>query len=208
MEVPGVSTSMYVGSSPARDASLGDHMKVSIGPYPKSHKSERKISIRIDKYDTWSMDSTLAMIILPMLKQLKATKHGAPNTDSEDVPGRLRDRLKKRNHASVDANHFKRWDWILDEMIWAFEQKNTDWERKFHTGKIDMLWQGLDINHKPIGKPKRLKDREKGEGVEFYSMIKGPKDTHVFDKKGWAKHHARMQNGFKLFGKYFENLWD
>ena len=42
--------------------------------------------VRIDRYDTWSMDHTLADIILPMLKQLDATKHGAPHVDDEDVP--------------------------------------------------------------------------------------------------------------------------
>ena len=46
--------------------------------------------IKIDKWDTWSMDSTLSPIILPMLKQLKATKHGAPYIDDEDVPAKLR----------------------------------------------------------------------------------------------------------------------
>src|SRR6056300_1710880 len=34
-------------------------------------KRDRKIKIRIDKYDTWAMDHTLALIALPMLKQLK-----------------------------------------------------------------------------------------------------------------------------------------
>ena len=47
---------------------------------------KQKINVRIDKHDTWSMDHTLAHIILPMLKQLKETKHGAPNVDDEDVP--------------------------------------------------------------------------------------------------------------------------
>jgi hypothetical protein len=42
-------------------------MKVYIGPYKKT-SDERKIDVRIDKYDTWNMDSTLAYIILPMLK--------------------------------------------------------------------------------------------------------------------------------------------
>ena len=51
---------------------------------------KRKIKIRIDKYDTWSMDHTLGMIILPMLKQLRDTKHGSPLVDSKDVPEELR----------------------------------------------------------------------------------------------------------------------
>ena len=42
--------------------------------------------VKIDKWDTWSMDRTLSDIILPMLKQLKKDKHGAPFVDDEDVP--------------------------------------------------------------------------------------------------------------------------
>mgnify|MGYP003348942767 FL=1 len=32
--------------------------------------------VKIDPWDTWSLDSTLAEIALPMLRQLQATKHG------------------------------------------------------------------------------------------------------------------------------------
>lgn len=187
-------------------------MKVHIGPYRNNGIGERKISIRIDKYDTWSMDSTLAMIILPMLKQLKKDKHGAPNTDDEDVPKRLRSTSgpKKRNESDTDKNHFKRWDYILDEMIWAFEQKNKDWEKQFHSGKADLLWQALDKDYKPIGKPRKMgkEKTEEEKNAKWFTTIKGPKHTHKFDKKGWQKHHARMQNGFVLFGKYYQNLWD
>ena len=58
-------------------------------------KLKRKIKVRIDKYDTWSMDNTLALIILPMLKQLKETKHGSPLVDDEDVPEHMRHTLSK-----------------------------------------------------------------------------------------------------------------
>ena len=43
--------------------------------------------IVIDYWDTWSMDHSLAPIILPMLKQLKARQHGAPLVDDEDEDG-------------------------------------------------------------------------------------------------------------------------
>ena len=46
--------------------------------------------VKIDHWDTWSMDSTLAPIILPMLKQLRETKHGSVIVDLEDVPQELR----------------------------------------------------------------------------------------------------------------------
>ena len=45
--------------------------------------------VKIDKWDTWNMDNTLASIILPMLKQLKNTQHGYTIVDAEDVPVEL-----------------------------------------------------------------------------------------------------------------------
>jgi hypothetical protein len=157
--------------------------------------------VKIDNYDTWSMDSTLTPIILPMLKQLKETKHGAPFTEDADVPERLRSTTKaaiksKKESWDTDCNHFKRWDWILDEMIWAFEQlADDDWEAQFHTGTSDIIWvpsKELDAKGKPL----------------TYEMKSGPKDTRKWDKKGYMKHSARIDNGTRLFGKYFRALWD
>ena len=156
--------------------------------------------VKIDRWDTWSMDSTLTPIILPMLKQLKKDKHGAPYTEDADVPERLRSTTKaaiksKKESWDTDCNHFKRWDWIMDEMIWAFEQLADDWEAQFHTGKSDVVWvpsKELDAKGKPV----------------TYEMKAGPKDTRKFDKKGYTKHHERIRNGTRLFGKYYQNLWD
>ena len=75
-------------------------MRVFIGNYNSNHDSvqldlftnepverpDRDIQVQIDPWDTWSMDHTLAHIILPMLKQLRNTKHGSPNVDNTDVP--------------------------------------------------------------------------------------------------------------------------
>jgi len=156
--------------------------------------------VKIDRWDTWSMDSTLTPIILPMLKQLRKDKHGAPFTEDADVPERLRSTTKaaiksKKESWDTDCNHFKRWDWIMDEMIWAFEQLADDWEAQFHTGKSDIVWipsKELDAKGKPL----------------TYEMKKGPKDTRKWDKKGYMKHSARIDNGTRLFGKYFRALWD
>ena len=72
-------------------------MKVKIGKHPTHRwyhnflyklgiKNEQNVSVRIDHWDTWSMDDTLAYIVLPMLKQLKETKHGGPHVNNKDVP--------------------------------------------------------------------------------------------------------------------------
>ena len=60
-------------------------MKVNLGKYPKI--SSRRVSVEIERFDTYSLDHTLAHIILPALLQLKATKHGIPHEFVADVGG-------------------------------------------------------------------------------------------------------------------------
>jgi hypothetical protein len=96
-------------------------MKINIGPY----KDKRKISIKLDKYDTWNMDNTLSLIILPMLKQLKETKHGSSFVDNIDAPEHLK-APPKENDRDTDEFFHARWDWVMDEMIWAFETHAKD----------------------------------------------------------------------------------
>jgi hypothetical protein len=117
--------------------------------------------VKIDRWDTWSMDHTLAEIILPMLIQLKETQHGAPYVEILDVPEELQPTEFPKH--DVDNTHFERWNWVLDEMIFAFGSKTNDWEEQYYDSQ---------------------------------------------DDEGRKAHHNRMSNGFKLFGKYYENLWD
>jgi hypothetical protein len=157
--------------------------------------------VKIDPWDTWSMDSTLAPIILPMLRQLQATKHGSPNVDDEDVPEHLRSTVAppKENEWDIDANHHARWDWVLTEMIFAFEMKSRgDWASEFHSGEIDMQWIPVDKDNNPADK----------KDARWYRMERGPNDTHVYDADGARQVQARISNGFRLFGRYYEALWD
>jgi hypothetical protein len=157
-------------------------MKVSIGRYPKGD-TPRRVKIVIDPYDTWGMDHTLALIIVPMLKQLKATKHGAPLVDDEYVPEHLRSTAAPptENEWDVDDNYFKRWDYILDEMIWAMEQI------------VDHDNEDLFFDHSEVD--------EEADLMEQIAQIK-------CDHEGLQKHHDRINNGTKLFGIFFQSLWD
>ena len=157
--------------------------------------------VKIDRWDTWSMDHTLADIILPMLKQLKANQHGAGFVDDADVPEELKSTSApaKENEWDTDANHFARWEYVLDEMIYAFEHKADDsWQDEFRSGEIDMLWVPVDADGNKVAK---------GEH-KYYQMEHGPNYTYQCDYEGMKVVEARMQNGFRLFGRYYQNLWD
>ena len=143
-------------------------MKVVIGNYhpPKwiewafnlfGIKYDRKVSVQIDPWDTWSADHTLATIIVPVLKQLRKDAMGSSAVDDEDVPKGMRrkDAKPTENQWDVDEHWHKRWDWVLGEMIMAFE-------------------------------------------------CIAEKDWVDWDKAT----EERVNNGLRLFGKYYMGLWD
>lgn len=150
-------------------------------------KKERKIKVRIDDYDVWGADHTIAVIVHPLLIRLKEKKHGTPLVDDEDLP----EEFKTRKFDSNDDEMLARWDWIMDEMIWAMEQcsEPDHGESQFYSGHVDFKFE---------------KDEESG----FSEMKRGPNHTFKVDRVGMIEHYARMKNGHRLFGKYFLALWD
>jgi hypothetical protein len=138
-----------------------------------------------------------------MLKQLKETAHGSQIVDLEDVPEHMRatttedydsqqcfdfyHEVYDDKDISYDLVH-KRWQWVLDEMIFAFASIGSDWEDKYHIGVNDLRWKKLE------------------DGMS--QMIHGPDHTHHWDIEGWEAESKRIDNGFRLFGKYFRGLWD
>lgn len=80
-------------------------------------KRKRKTEVHIDEYDTWSLDYTLTLIILPALKSYRETVISYSRIDEDDIPEDKK-HLDKR----------ERWNYILDEMIYAFESATDDFE--------------------------------------------------------------------------------
>lgn len=155
-------------------------------------KKKRKVHVRIDPWDIWSMDHTLALVILPMLKQLKEQKHGAPLVDDEDVPEHIRSTAarepteEEKDWHCPDEHHFARWDWVLDEMIFSFNCSVDDsWEEQFHSGDSDLAFKRLE------------------NGVS--ELIQTGNRTYDFE--GRKEFQKRISNGFRLFGKYYQGLW-
>ena len=154
-------------------------------------KKHRKIKVRIDCYDTWGMDSTLAHIIVPMLKQLRDTTHGYPSNFIVDESDWSQQKSFEGEGFEFPEDYgFEKWKETLNEMIWAFEQLLDDnWEDQYYTGKADFRFKKI-------------------EGTENSEMIDGPNHTLVCDRVGMKAHQDRMQKGYELFGKYYRSLWD
>jgi hypothetical protein len=166
------------------------------------NKKTRRVVVNIDRYDTWSMDNTLAHIVLPMLKQLRATKNGAPCVDDADVPDHIKSTAApaKDNNWDTDDNYFLRWDWVLDEMIFAFETKlDENWDEKFWTGEHG-TW---DVEQTPTGE---FENPITGVLEPTYKAINT--GTRKCDYTARQVVQNRINNGFRLFGVYYQGLWD
>lgn len=171
-------------------------MKVRISNYPRTKpcwqnlwglwRRERIIKVKIDPWDVWSLDHTLAEVIAPALReyQLKDNR-GIPFTDPSDGPP---------EYANEGEHSQARWEWILDEIVWAFSVYNTDWENEFYHGRAD--WDFKEIpgtDHLPDG--------------PHYELVKGSGHTLTHDAAGQAKFRDRIDRGLLLFAKYYSNLW-
>lgn len=161
-------------------------MKVNIKNYPDTDSvayrlgiyTQQKVDVKIDKWDTYSLDETLAHIIHPALVQLRQQSQSYPGDKDIALEAPL----------DYDTDEL-RWDWMLGEMIFAFKSKLYDWGEEFTSGVWDM----------------ELVDKIEPGQME---MKQGPNHTYKIDSDGMKKYQARINNGFRLFGKYYEHLWD
>jgi len=165
-----------------------------------SNGRKRKINVRVDDYDVWSADHTLGIIIHPVLVKLKELKHGYPYVDENDIPEELRSVSSDgdKNEEEIDYLAEARWNWILDEMIWAFGQHGMEDDTVQYYHNRDQL----DIIFNPLedGKP---------AGTLGFTHQKDPtKPPYFRDVEGLKKHDERKENGRRLFAKYYDNLWD
>jgi hypothetical protein len=152
---------------------------------PLNKFRSRKVKIKYHDYDTWNLDYTLALIIAPGLKQLKATNHGFGHVDDDDLPTAC---LK-------EACGEERWEWIMDEMIWAFEQHgdedDTD-QYHYNRDQLEMVFA----------------DDSGGRIARFNDQKDPNKPAYFRDDEGLKKHEERKANGIRLFAKYYKSLWD
>jgi hypothetical protein len=94
-------------------------MKVHIGPCRKN----RKVDIRVDDYDVWNADVTMAAIIVEVLKKYREDIGGSPYVQNEDVPERLHmtkeQTIEFLEGGETDSQFHERWKYVVDEMIYA-----------------------------------------------------------------------------------------
>jgi len=178
-------------------------MKVHLGKYRKN-SDHRKIKVNIEDFDTWSLDHTLAFIILPALMQLKKEKMGVPAQFVSDVGGADYDSqdsfdFYKETHEESFNIACRHWEDALDKMIWSFQQLVFDnWEEQYQHGTPEYDWKPCEDFVDPVT----------GKTEKTYRMVDKNPTEHWTDYEGMRLHEERIQEGLELFGKYYRHLWD
>lgn len=144
-------------------------------------KRKRDIKIHIDNYDVWNMAETLATIILPMLEELRETKNGSPHVDKEDMPFELQ--FDGTEAFSKQLELFERTP-EYNERSWNVTHDRWNYVLS------EMIWTFTQLQPDC--------DWE----ADYYD------EDSKLDLPRWLKHHERINNGTKLFGKYYQGLWD
>jgi len=168
--------------------------------WANANSRKRKIQVHIHNYDVWGADHTLALIIHPVLVKLKECKQGSPNVDDEDVPDHLKStsaRPKEQDY-DIDEFHHARWEYVLDEMIWAFEQHThndcNDDQFYHNSDQLDMTFEKIEGS--------------KSSKININHQKDLSKPAYWIDEWGKHEHYERITNGRRLFAKYYCSLWD
>jgi hypothetical protein len=178
--------------------------KVPAGPFQWVHnKLRRRVSVKIDNYDVWNADHTLSLIIVPMLEKLSEDKNGVPYVDDEDAPHVTCDIVDSEERESDLKFLQAKWDYVLGEMTWAMRQVRDDKDTEDCYVPIP---DGEDFEPSAFW-------TEKGEkpmymyGVDRASAQADERKRGRFDPDLFKKKNDRIDNGLRLFGKYFRTLW-
>ena len=118
-------------------------MKIFIGEPPEDGNIDQEVNIQVDEWDTWSLDHTLAQIIVPSLIKFRDTIHCYPESfvslanlhsmKSDD------EWSEEDNEESMDA-----WKDTIDSMIWSFKEILKD--ESLRSEETDKKIQyGLDL---------------------------------------------------------------
>lgn len=119
--------------------------------------------VKIDGSDIMDFPYSMGLIVLPVLEAFRLQPEWwYSHVADEDVPAHLRrtDEYAANEAAGLESEEdsekaLLRWYWILDEMIWAFQQLRMDYhdDRFYDNREVHAAWRSRKSNgHRLFGK--------------------------------------------------------
>lgn len=158
-------------------------MKVRIGNYRKEgSKAPRIERVEIHPWDTYSAYHTLALIIYPMLVGYRkdVDEKGVVPSDffqAVDVSDKTEEEAKAL-HDKMYAEALEKWLFVLDKMIWAFNEIRNDYEGEEAFFSIDETKAEDDLQNR-----------------------------YDLDQNGLNDYYEKIDEGLHLFARHYRSLW-
>lgn len=177
-----------------------------INRYNRYLRSKNRVHVKIDRWDLFSLDHTLSLIILPALQKFKEDDRVSFQVDDEDVPDNIKSTNSKPYDSSIgelDDFYFDRSKYIMDAMIYSFEKIVDDsWEHDFYSYPNDVRPEfkfiAVDYDGNEV-------DEDEYEGEVMYKMDMNNRMN--IDRDGINAINDKIDFGLKMFGKYYRGLW-
>jgi len=159
-------------------------------------KQYQRIRYGFPLEESWDFRSHCAKWVLPRLKKLREDTLSYPSrlSNSDETSRYFSNQRYFSFYKDVSKDDSKtqefgalKWNEILDKIIWSFEHINDD---------VDPIYpENYDSRHIVVD------ISEKGTAFRLA-------DDRKIDWSPIEAHQRRLQEGFELFGKHYENLWE
>lgn len=156
-------------------------------------KQYQRVKYGFPLEESWNFNYTCARWALPRLKQLRDGHVGFPtcfsnNPDPCDKQKYFDFFNEIPNGSTQDREYGDiKWVEILDKIIWSCEHFEDEID-PIYPENYDSRYVVVDVSDK---------------GTKFERI-----DKRKIDWSPVEEHERKLQEGFELFGKYFQNLWD
>jgi hypothetical protein len=166
--------------------------------------------------DVWSIDYWFLKVMPGMLQQLKETTHGYPCFQGSISHALCGNDVSE----NVDKTGAKKWDDILSEMIFLFNEANEDTctKKNKYEKEYDKAQEEFENKYGLFGErlmTEEEKAKEKNEGTHRLYMLrdvpeyKEISELYFNESRVLCEYRNDCKNkAFELFSKWFWDLWD
>lgn len=162
-------------------------MKVHIPKYDDDGR--RDISVEIEPHDTWNVDTTLALVILPTLRLFRNTTQSAHHVETADVAYADDEAVRNSIDYMTDVNEIS---------VAQRQQMDTD---EYFNMVTRRWWAVLDTMIFAFDRIVRRYELEE----EFYESSSSNADEK---QAKYEEEQKKTKFGLMLFAKYYDALWD
>lgn len=136
-------------------------MRVEIGDFAQDDESERIINVQVDEWDTWNMDQTIALMVLPLIKKYKEEMESRGMCFPGSLYSQVRESYNPDQNEILSEEELEElvrdtcgnlWNEYVEAMIFSFEEAIEGYTGTFDTKEYQKYQQKIQDGFELFGK--------------------------------------------------------